>query len=179
MAVTLSFCVAACKSASVALAHRDRPVVVLMYWRVAFWRSGISLTTGSFRAGRAAVSASPVSTSPTGWTSTATRSSDATSASDSCRRATTSRKNASCGHPPGKAKWVGLQKRAKTEAASIHQAYETEISLVAVCSFVVSLECADHFYNHWIDRLYGYGNFYYCFRGDRSAKYTPLEPNSS
>ena len=54
--------------------------------------------------------------------------------------------------------------QAKNWAASSHQADETECSLVAVCCFVVSLECADHFYNYWIDRLYSYGNFYFRIR---------------
>ena len=37
---------------------------------------------------------------------------------------------------------------------------------MAVCSFVVSLECANCFYIYWIDRLYGYGNFHYCVRAN-------------
>ena len=91
-----------------------------------------------------------------GWASTLDRS--------NCSRATTSRKNVSYGRTPGRRKSARRLKRAKTEA--IHQADEKEISLVAVCTFVVSLKCADHFYKHWIDRLYGYGNFHYCVRAN-------------
>ena len=91
-----------------------------------------------------------------GWASTLDRS--------NCSRATTSRKNVSYGRTPGRRKSARRLKQAKTEA--IHQTDEKEISLVAVCSFVVSLECADHFYKHWIDRLYSYGNFHYCVRAN-------------
>ena len=52
---------------------------------------------------------------------------------------------------------------ATNRAASSHQACETQISLVAVCCFVVFIECANHFYPDWIVSFIGCNFWCFCW----------------
>lgn len=46
------------------------------------------------------------------------------------------------------------------------QGHETEISLVDICSFVVSPKCANHFTIYWIDPLFNCSGLHFGLRSD-------------